>query len=45
LAGAYFQGNISALQLAVDGSKGQGTFSQWVSLMNEKKFETANQLL
>lgn len=45
LAGAYFQGNILALQLAVDGTKGQGTFWQWISLMNENLFETATKLL
>ena len=45
LAGAYFQGHISALQMAVDAAKGQGTYQLWISLMNQSDFEKANKLL
>ena len=45
LAEAYFQGNIEALQLAVDARKGPGTFQHWSYLMNKERFKDANKLL
>ena len=45
LAQAYFQGDIFALEMTVDATKGQGTYQQWISLMNQSDFEKANKLL
>ncbi len=45
LAEAYFLGNISALERAVDATKGHRTFWKWKDLMEKKKFDAANKLL
>lgn len=45
LAEAYFLGNISALERALDATKGHRTFWKWKDLMEKKKFDAANKLL
>ena len=45
LAGAYFQGHILALEMAVDASKGDGTFQMWTEFMDSREFSKANRLL
>lgn len=45
LAGAYFQGSISALESAVDAKKGKGTFQMWLEFMKRRNFKRANNLL
>jgi hypothetical protein len=45
LAAAYFRGNILALEMAVDASKGDGTFQMWTEFMDSREFSKANRLL
>lgn len=44
LSGAYFQGQISALESAID-AKGKGTFLMWLRLMKRGQYRNANTYL
>lgn len=45
LAEAYFHGNISALEMAVNTSQGSAIFQRWINFMKQDKFGEANELL
>jgi hypothetical protein len=44
LAGAFFLGQVTALETAVD-AKGAGTFKKWCDAMKQGKYAAANKLL